>query len=225
MPTPRPDLAVRPTDLTPSPTTFLPVVVVVDTSGSMEGAPIRELAAGIEQFFRDVDADEDAREACEIAIVEVGGEARVVRGFAPARDGARVCLDAGGVTPMGEGVTLAVELLERRKRDYSASGLRYFQPWLVILTDGKPTDPTTAAEARVAELVKARKLTVFPVATGPDADLARLEALAGGVKPARLAGLAFRELFRWLSASMSVVSRSRAGTGVALPSSFAWIET
>ncbi len=218
-------LTARSSELTLMPSTCLPVVVVLDTSGSMAGQPIRELGEALAQFFADVDADEDARDMCEIAVVEVGGEARVARPFARAREGAEASLDADGATPMGEGVTMALDLIEERKRQYSAKGIRYFQPWLVVLSDGQPTDATSAAEDRVAKLVAAKKLTVFPVATGPDADLARLGRLAGGTKPVRLAGLEFRAFFRWLSASLNVVSRSQPGTGLALPSPFEWIRT
>ena len=188
----------------------------------MAGEPIVSLGEALTQFLAGVDADEYARDICEIALVRVGGDVRIVRPFAQAREGMSESLDAGGCTPMGEAVMMAIDLVEERMRQYGAKGIRHFPPWLVILTDGQPTDATSAAEERVARLVAAKMLTVFPVAIGRDADLARLRKIAGGTPPARLAGLDFQSFFRWLTASVSAVLQSSPGDRVPMPSGVVW---
>jgi uncharacterized protein YegL len=224
--TPHASLLATDDDTMLNPATRLPVAVVLDTSGSMHGEPIRELASGVELFLEQVGADPDASASCDLAFVSLGAKVRVLRPFGLARAGGLAsCLEAEGPTPMGEGVSLALDLLEHRKALYRSRGVRYFQPWLVLMTDGQPSDDTRRIEQRVSGAVEQRRLTVFPVAIGPSADLARLRAIAGGVDPVRLKGLDFRAFFRWLSASMSATSRSRPGLGVRMPSPFEWIES
>ena len=47
-------------------------------------------------------------------------------------------LTANGNTPMGEGVRLALDLLDKRKQEYKDKGVDYYQPWLVLMSDGQP---------------------------------------------------------------------------------------
>ena len=69
-----------------------------------------------------------------------------------------------------KGVNLALDTLEKRKSVYSDVGVLYYQPWVVLMTDGQPNgDPAVLDRAvqRVTDLVAARKLTVFPSASAP----------------------------------------------------------
>ena len=68
------------------------------------------------------------------------------------------------------------------------------------------------------------KVAVFPIAVGAGADVSALGQFSskGEAAVKRLDGLRFRELFLWLSASMKVVSQSRPGGQVQLPSADSW---
>ena len=71
-------------------------------------------------------------------------------------------------------MNLALDTLEKRKSVYSDVGVLYYQPWVVLMTDGQPNgDPAVLDRAvqRVTDLVAARKLTVFPSASAADADI------------------------------------------------------
>jgi len=46
-------------DLVENPTPRVPVALCIDTSGSMMGNPIRELVAGVNQFYDAIDEDDD----------------------------------------------------------------------------------------------------------------------------------------------------------------------
>lgn len=203
-------------DLVDNPTPRVPVSLCIDTSGSMSGAPIEELVRGVNLFYDAIDEDDDARDSAEINIVEFNSAAGLVHDFASIERLQRISsLTASGATAMGAGVNLALDSLEKRKATYSGSGVLYYQPWLVLMTDGAPTDNIDLAVKRVVDLVDAKKLTVFPIGIGA-ADMATLGRFSPNRPPLRLDGLKFKEFFEWLSKSVSRVSRSTPGDTVKL---------
>lgn len=125
-------------DLFDNPTPRVPVALCLDCSGSMRGVPINELNAGVRMFYQAIDEDEIARFSAEICIVTFG-PAELEADFATldVRPQPPV-LSASGNTPMGEAVKLSLDSLEHRKELYKESGVDYYQPWLVLMTDGKP---------------------------------------------------------------------------------------
>lgn len=207
---------LRQEDLVENPTARVPICLVLDVSGSMGGAPIAELNSGVTMFFDAIRRDDVAQHAAEICIVTFGDSVRKVVDFmSVARQDVPV-LSAEGSTPMGQGVTAALEMLENRKQDYKRAGVDYYQPWMVIMTDGAPTDDITQASAQVSMMVKERKLTVFPIAIGETANMQCLAAFSPTRPPLRLQGLNFSEFFTWLSRSVSRVSQSTPGEEVKL---------
>lgn len=210
------EFIIRQQELVENPTPRVPICLALDVSGSMSGAPIAELQEGVNMFFEAVRGDEIARFAAEIAIVTFGGVARKALDFYSIERQEIPSLYADGGTPMGEGIELALDLLEARKTEYRNAGVDYYQPWLVVMTDGAPTDSIDSASHRIAELVGAKKLTVFPIAIGEQANISQLGQLSPNRPPLRLKGLNFREFFLWLSRSVSRVSQSTPGEAVPL---------
>ncbi len=211
------DLMLSRDELVENPTARVPVCLCLDTSGSMMGAPIEELNAGVAAFFEAIRADEVAKYAAEIAVVTFGSwGATEALGFAAIDRQQVPTMTADGGTPMGQGVELALGLLERRKAEYTSAGIDYYQPWLVLMTDGQPTDAIETAAQRCAHAVEARKLSVFPIAIGDAANLSVLARFAPGRSPLRLRGLDFKAFFEWLSKSVARVSQSMPGENVRL---------
>ena len=214
------NLLLRLEDLVNNPTARVPVCLCLDTSGSMDGAPIRELNEGVKLFYDEVRNDENARYAAEISIVTFGGIAKCIEDFANIDRQLNIpILNADGMTPMGEGVNLALDLLEKRKQEYKDAGVDYYQPWLVLMTDGEPNgDSSELSRAinRTVELVRNKKLTVFPIGIGDSADMNILKQFSPNRQPLRLQGLKFKEFFGWLSKSMSKTSQSTPGETIPL---------
>lgn len=210
------EFIVRQQELVENPSARVPICLVLDVSGSMSGAPIRELQEGVEMFFDAVRADEVAQYAAEIAIVTFGGRANKALDFFAISRQEIPSLEATGDTPMGQAVVLALDLLEARKTEYRNAGVDYFQPWMVLMTDGQPTDSIDVAAQRLKELIASKKITIFPIAIGDGADLNELGRLSPNRPPLRLKGLNFGEFFMWLSRSVSRVSQSTPGESVAL---------
>lgn len=208
-------LDVRADDLVDNPTPRVPVSLCIDTSGSMAGEKIRELIEGIKLFYDAIDEHDDAHDSAEVSIVAFNSGARLLQDFAGIDSLEReISIAPSGLTYLGEGVNLALDRLEKRKSLYSDTGVLYFQPWLVLMTDGQPNGDRAELERaieRVTGMVANKKLTVFPIGIGMDADLEVLARFSPGRPPLRLQGLNFKEFFEWLSQSVSKVSQSMPG--------------
>lgn len=209
-------------DLIRNPSSRCACMLVLDTSGSMSGAPIQELNQGLQAFVEAVQEDEMSAYSVEVGVITAGGTVREELSFTTANTIREVSpLVADGITPLGAAVELALRRLEERKATYKRAGVAYYQPWLVIISDGEPTDSWQAVAQQTSALSQQRKLVVMPVGVS-QANMAILGQFSS--RPAKhLAGLKFREFFEWLSASMSRVSASNStSSAVALPATDSW---
>lgn len=207
-------------DLVDNPTPRVPVSLCLDCSGSMSGAPIAELNEGVETFYEALNSDEIARYSAEISIVTFG-PAQLETEFQTLDQNNRPPrLAASGNTPMGEAVKISLDSLQNRKEEYQRNGVDYYQPWLVLMTDGAPFGGSQAVLdeqiRRVQSMVGSKKLTVFPIGIGQEADMSVLAQFSPGRAPLKLKGLNFKEFFTWLSKSVSKVSQSTPGDKVQL---------
>jgi uncharacterized protein YegL len=202
-----------------------PVVLVLDTSYSMlDSNKISALNDGVQQFRDEVLKDSIAALRIEVAVLKFGGTVEVVSDFKTALDFQPTTLDADGNTPLGEAVQKALEMIEDRKAIYRTQGVQYFRPWLWLMTDGQPTDAWQDAARQAKQAERDRKVSLYTVGIGDDADLNVLGQFSDERKPMKLKGMQFREMFKWLSASLSRVSKQKAGSGeqVPLPPADGW---
>ncbi len=209
-----------------------PVVLLLDTSGSMQGSPIKQLNVALGTFKEQLKTDPLASLRVEVAILAFGGTVRAldVRGdddgkgidfeaaeafvtvdsFVPPR------LKANGGTPMGKAVEQGLKLLKARKEIYKENSIDYFRPWVFLITDGKPTDIWQNAAQQIKNEESRKGILFFSIGV-EGADLKTLKQFSDQRPPMKLRGLAFNELFQWLSASLSAVAHSKLGEQVALP--------
>lgn len=208
-------------ELFENPAKRVPVSLCLDTSGSMQSAEANPSSAerttriallnqGVRMFADEVRGDEIARYSADISVVTFDSEVRKNLEFGDVdKLGAMKELTAHGMTHLGEGVNQALDLLEARKKQYQMAGVEYYQPWLVLMTDGLPNgDPKELRRAadRICAMVGSRKLTVIPIAIGKEADLNVLSKFAPGMEPLRLEGMHFGRFFTWLSQSVAAVA-------------------
>lgn len=193
----------------------VPCVLVLDVSGSMAGKPIDELNDGLRAYKDELTADSLASKRVEVAIITFGDEVRTICDFTTAENFQPPQLTPNGMTPMGQAVHAAIDMLETRKQIYKANGIAYYRPWVFMITDGAPTDSgwESAAERAVAG-ERAKSFAFFAVGV----EAANFDVLKKFCvrEPLKLAGLRFRDLFLWLSSSQRSVSRSTPGDEVPL---------
>ena len=195
-------------------------VLLLDVSQSMSGDPITQLNEGLKIFAEELIKDSLASIRTEVAVITFSDDAKVAHDFKSAVDFAPPYLSVEGATNMGKGIELALDEIENRKVVYNQNGVDYYRPWLFMITDGAPTDNVSAASNRLHQVEKQRGVSAFAVGV-EGADMDELRKIFPR-EPMMLKGLAFREMFQWLSASMSSTSGSNPGDQVALPDASGW---
>jgi uncharacterized protein YegL len=196
-----------------------PCLLLLDISGSMAGAPIRELNGGLLKFKDDLSADSLAMKRVEIAVITFGpikveNNFHTALGFSPPR------LEASGDTPMGGAIKQGLDMIKLRKEEYRANGIAFYRPWIFLITDGAPTDEWQNAAALIREGESSKSFAFFAVGVqGANMEILKQISIR---QPLKLEGLKFRELFQWLSNSMKSVSRSTPGTEVLIPPPTGW---
>ncbi len=198
-----------------------PCVLLLDTSGSMSGSSIEELNLGLQVFREALSQDSLALLRVEVAIITFG-PVQVVQDFVTASQFVPPTLQATGDTPMGNAINLALDKINDRKQVYKQNAISHYRPWIFLITDGGPTDGDVwrSAALRVHESEASKKVAFFSVGVA-GADMNVLGQISSR-QPLKLQGLNFRELFNWLSASLTSVSRSQPGDEVALQSPKGW---
>lgn len=189
-------------------------LVLADTSGSMAGERIAALNSGLELLRAELCRDHLSAQRVEIAVVSFGGTVAVEQPFTTPDELPSITLRAAGGTPMGEAVCRGIEMVNDRKSVYRANGVPYYRPWIFLLTDGAPTDSWSEA-AKLVAAGEASKAFLFFAVGVEDADMAVLSKLSVRT-PLQLKGLSFREMFSWLSSSLTQVSASRTDEAVKL---------
>ena len=212
-----------------------PCMLVLDASASMattvtvngrSTTRINELNRGLRLLKDQLMGDDTASMRVQVAIVCVGGPshgAELTVDWTEARAFVPPVLQADGPTPLAQGLRLALHHVDKQKARLNQRGIPYTRPWIMVMSDGEPTDgalvwQAVADECRAAE--RAKRCAIFPIGV-EDANLKVLQQLSAN-PAARLSGTHFHEYFVWLSASLGCISNSRPGESVALPATNPW---
>jgi uncharacterized protein YegL len=196
-----------------------PCVLLLDTSGSMQGEAIEALNQGLLSLKDELVKNSLASRRVEVAIVTFDSQVNVVQDFVTADQFNPPILTAQGLTTMGAGIHKALDMVQERKSLYRANGIAYYRPWIFMITDGEPQGEQDQVVEQAAQRVQgdeANKRVAFFSVGVENANMTRLNQLAVRT-PLKLRGLNFVEMFVWLSASMAAVSHSKVDEQVALP--------
>lgn len=200
----------------------LPFILLLDTSTSMgESAggrtKIQLLNDAVARLKEQMMKDEFAAARVDIAVVEFNSSARVVCDWVPLSQFEAPTLQATGMTSMGEGGNLAIDMVKERRNFYKQMGTPSYQGHIFMITDGAPTDDTSMLQQRIAEEESKGaygKLKWFSCAV-PGAD----EAFLSGLSKRKVAVEEndFGKMFNWIGQSLVIVSCSGVDEKVQLP--------
>ncbi len=208
-------------DFANNPESRCPCLLLLDTSGSMGGMPIQQLNEGVLTLKSELVNDALASKRVEVAMVTFGpvslqSDFSTVDNFFPQP------LSAEGDTPIGAAVTMGIDMIAKRKQVYKENGVGYYKPWIILITDGAPTDNWSHAAELIKEGEEKNAFAFFAIGV-EGASMDTLSKLSVRT-PIKLKGLMFREFFLWLSSSMKMVSSKNPGTPTKLLPPTGWGE-
>lgn len=128
-------------NFTPARARMLPVIILADTSGSMNGEKIDSLNKSMSEMIESFRQNDSVQAEINVAIITFGGSAKIVRDLTPVDETTIPTFTAGGATPLGAAIKLATDLIEDRERLPKNA----YRPVIVLLTDGIPTDDADSA--------------------------------------------------------------------------------
>lgn len=199
-----------------TPERALPVFILADTSGSMEGAKIQMLNNALREMVASLAGIDDIRGAFKVCIITFGKEAKVHQELTDVTKITLTEMSAGGKTPMGAAFDLVASLIEDKNIVPSTA----YTPTIVLVSDGLPTDiakegatyddyvawaPLEALHTPGKRVSKCLKLAM---GIGEDADTDMLKAFVNNesipvFKSKDASGI--QPFFKWVT--MSTVSR------------------
>lgn len=201
-------------ELAENPEPRCPCLLLLDTSGSMNGEPIRELNEALRLFRDELIMDSMTAKRVEVAVVTFG-PVELVTDFVSANSFYPSTLEAKGDTPLGKAVEYGLDLLKRRKKTLRENGIDLYRPWIFLITDGEPTDNWRQLKEIIMQGEESKSFLFFALAVN-NAKITVLQQISVR-EPLRLSGVRFRPLFQWLSDSLKAVSNSNLGDKVNLP--------
>jgi uncharacterized protein YegL len=195
----------------------LPVYLLLDTSGSMDGAPIESVRQGLELFQREVSTDPFARDVVKVGIITFADEAQLQNGtLVPIGNFQAPDLIAGGVTRLDLAFKVLLQSMDREPDVVKAvrGGQKGdWKPAVFVLTDGLPTDENGYVTDRLWQPARdavinrpkgqIKPSSIVAVGCGPNVDDATLKSISTGTA-FRMGtdSAAFVTLFQYLSQSI-----------------------
>jgi uncharacterized protein YegL len=180
-------------------------LLLLDTSRSMEGAPMAALNQGLQVLREQLLQVHLARKRVEVSIVTFGAGVEIVQDFITADLFQPPVLQARGETPLSAGILFGLDHLETHKARCQLVELPYSRPRVFLITDGipqgEPLETTRMAIQRIRNVESARQAVFFAV--GIEGANMPLLARIAVRPPIKLRKLRFADLFTWLSASIA----------------------
>lgn len=207
-------MAFDPSQFTVQKAKPLPVMLLLDVSGSMSGVKIDTLNQAVRSMLETFIDETTIETDIVVSIITFGDELKRLFPFTPAPQVRFENLSAYGGTPLGEALKMAKAIIEDRDETPSRS----YRPTIVLVSDGRPGDEwRRPLEAFVSE-GRSAKCDRMAMAIGADADRSVLESFIQGTSnPLFEAHRASEILGFFKKVTMSVTMRTKAQNPNVIP--------
>jgi uncharacterized protein YegL len=199
-----------------SPFRRLPIYLLLDTSWSMRGEPIRAVNNGLKLLGEALRKNPMAVETAFISIIEYKTEAMQILPLTEVLLYTPPELKAGGWSNMGAALTLLNECLEKevKENDIEKEQKGDYKPLVFLMTDGHPTDKWEKAVQNLRERKKVKISSFIALGCGPKADLEVLKKVADVTLAMKdVTPEVILEFFRWISQTIGTASRVASQSG------------
>jgi uncharacterized protein YegL len=196
----------------------LPIYLLLDTSGSMAGAPIQAVNQGVNLLYNELMNDPSAIETVYIAVVTFDSQAKMVAPLTELTKFKPPTLNAGGTTALGAALRLLNDSLDRDVIPNAPERKGDYKPLVFLMTDGMPTDSWEREADAIKSRPKQKLANIIALGCGGGVDVNTLKRitevvlLMDTVTPDQI-----NQFFKWVSQSVSTasVSAQAAGAGEA----------
>lgn len=183
----------------------LPVYIVLDTSGSMNGEPIEAVRQGMQVLVESLRQDPYALETAWISVITFSEEAQQVIPLTELVRFSPPDLRVGGRTALGSALSLLVDRMAVEVQKASGNRRGDWKPMVFVMSDGVPTDDIGLA---VERLKNADTGVVVCCAAGPQSSTEALGRISENVVKLDAADFPYiKAFFKWVSSSISSCSR------------------
>ena len=192
----------------------LPVILLLDCSGSMSGEKNRNLNDAVRDMLEVFRNTENGETEIHVAIITFGEDVKLNQALASVGDIRWHDLSASGGTPLGTALKMAKAMIE----DKNVVPSRAYCPTVVLVSDGRPTDSWENPLQAFTKDGRSAKCDRMAMAIGADADAEVLSKfLEGSKNPLFYSENAkqLRDFFKFVT--MSVTIRTKSQTPNVLP--------
>lgn len=196
----------------------LPIYLLIDCSGSMNGEPIESVKQGIKALIADLKGDPQALETAYLSIITFDSSARQVTPLTELMLFKEPEIRASGATALGGALTVLAESIKNEVRMTTDTQKGDWKPLVFLLTDGSPTDNL---DDGLNALSQVKTGNIIACAAGASANTTTLKKITPNVLMMNsLTAGDMAQYFKWVSSSIKVSSNSidaKPGAPVELP--------
>lgn len=152
----------------------LPVILLLDVSGSMSGVKIESLYDATVDMIETFVAAQAKEQIIDVSIITFGNSVELHTPYTPVKDLQAKGIGkfmASGMTPMGTALRMAKDMIE----DKSVTPSRIYRPAVVLVSDGEPNDDWKEPMDQFINDGRSKKCQRFAVAIGNGANRNVLE--------------------------------------------------